>query len=646
MTSTSVCIHEFSTGIQPQRTPDGGWVSVGFTGQYMNATIDSIPQTIQRSIANKEFAVVEGASTEEPAIVGRVISGQPNWSVVAVVSRGQDEKGRSASFYRYFLCEGEDGLGKILDWMEQCHDRMPTFNPYDIRVVGQPNQGHISPSSKKSRSEIESQLVGQSAPIILELNRRYDLQLINQMAEAKADDRPISWAFNAEALEQPWRFVIIHPASDRADRILHKAISNPPVRPSIAIDEQALKSAIKSLISSSQVKQETLQVIEEALENNEVTTKYWTALFDGQGASNGLRQGIYSSQMVRLLTLRAIILPETLPDYLIWLKVEENLNKRNYDRSITDFLSFQSKLKPYLNLFTRIQNNCFAGIQALPEAMSTNLKFKKSILWLLAIDEGIWKKSPKEISHNIRSDFQYLLIELFPKKEKEIEEIMPLQGVILLVLISSLVTGGLGFWLGGSRDGWSNSVGNPTTEAPFPDPGVEGENISLGEFEENSTSTSDERSIHNQSPSMNTAIEQPNSQNFEETAEPSRISPEKKEEARNNFDKTQQALKQLLDELEPKVNKQRLDASRLEGQLGRSRIIQEIQTILKVAEFDYDMVVNQPRPDEIDKLIEAIYSYQKSFMKNIDSPDGYIQLDKKTYQELKSDLIENLALID
>ena len=82
-------IHEFSTGIRFQQTSQSpnGWVSLGFLGQYMNVTCDLIPNDIERAIANKLFAVSEGASSEKPAIIGRVIN---NYSVVALVSKGWD----------------------------------------------------------------------------------------------------------------------------------------------------------------------------------------------------------------------------------------------------------------------------------------------------------------------------------------------------------------------------------------------------------------------------------------------------------------------------------------------------------------------------------------------------------------------------
>ncbi|MFN7852624.1 MAG: hypothetical protein ACK5OU_11875, partial [Dolichospermum sp.] len=132
MSSPNIEIHEFSTGIHFQQRVNG-WVSLGFTGQYMNATINPIPQVVERSIANQEFALTEGSSTEKPAIIGRIVgSGDDIWSVMAVVTRGQDEVGRSAAFYRYFLCQGDNSyLRYILAWWEQ--NQKPRFNPLDVK---------------------------------------------------------------------------------------------------------------------------------------------------------------------------------------------------------------------------------------------------------------------------------------------------------------------------------------------------------------------------------------------------------------------------------------------------------------------------------------------------------------------------------
>ncbi len=347
---TFVEIHEFSTGIRPDINADKSWVSLGFTGQFMNKTIDPIPPAVERSIANDEFKAAKDAFSDEPAVIGRVVgSGDSAWSVVAMVTQGKDEYGRSASFYRYFLCEGEDNLSTILAWMQKEKGGVPVFNPSETKTVGDCGRFPSTQPNREFNRLPGSRHNTQSLPIILEPGQQETLAKINALAIEKANGQPVSWAFNVEALEQPWRFVVIQAASDRAYKLLQKAVANrPKVRIPIIVDEKALTSAIKSLIGSSTVKPEAVQTIVEALENKEITKEYWHSLFDSQGASNALSQKIYGSQMVRLLTLRTLAIPETLPEYLEWLEFQKNLNKRRLNQPIIKSLEFQDQLRTIL----------------------------------------------------------------------------------------------------------------------------------------------------------------------------------------------------------------------------------------------------------------------------------------------------------
>jgi hypothetical protein len=65
----SIKIQEFSTGINPQRTASGGWISLGFTSHYMNATCDPLPRAIIRSIANYDFSIAEGTASNLAAML-------------------------------------------------------------------------------------------------------------------------------------------------------------------------------------------------------------------------------------------------------------------------------------------------------------------------------------------------------------------------------------------------------------------------------------------------------------------------------------------------------------------------------------------------------------------------------------------------
>jgi hypothetical protein len=343
---TKIQIQEFSTGIRYQTDPDGSWVSLGFTGQYINVTDPDIPQEIVRAIANKDFTVAERG--QNTAVVGREILGVNggNWSVIAIVSQGKDEKGRSASFYRFLWCEGLN-LASIIQWIsnyQQKYDHQPVFNPNE-------HPGSMAdyqvPRREDSSSSIDVTTLPDLLPILLKPEyQHHNLSEIHALAKAKANGQQISWAVNAEALEKPWNFTVIKAASDRAYQIFQNSIANQPkeIVPA-AFDEQALKSAIKSLMGSSIVKPEAIRTFMEALGTTQISDTYWNSLFDGQGAQNALDQNIYSPQMVRLLTLKLIAIPDFLREYLEWIGLEDIVNRKGANDRIVASLEFQSKIK-------------------------------------------------------------------------------------------------------------------------------------------------------------------------------------------------------------------------------------------------------------------------------------------------------------
>jgi len=261
MTSQGAEIHEFSTGIRAKIASDKSWVSLGFTGQYMNATMP-VPHSVERSIANKEFAVAEGAASDRPAMIGRVVlgNGEPDWSVVAVASKGWDEKGRSASFYRYFLCEGRDSIWTILAWIKPRGLGGVVFNPN--KQVSSPH----TPPMKINKSDPPAELLSSSGspPILIPPHQQYDWRDIHALAEAKANEQTVSWAFNVEALEQPWRFLVIQALSKSAYDLLSRTVAHQPkIKTPVIADEKALKSAMKSLMGSSTIKKEAVETIKD-----------------------------------------------------------------------------------------------------------------------------------------------------------------------------------------------------------------------------------------------------------------------------------------------------------------------------------------------------------------------------------------------
>lgn len=404
-----IYIHEFSTGIQAEATADGSWVSQGFTGQYMNKTIDPIPRAVQEAISNRDFAVAEGASSDEPAFVGREVAGYgEEWSVIAVVTRGRDDRGRSASMYRYFLSDGLGHLGKILSWLnaQKQAGQNTIFDPFGTQILGQPHEYSESEPDLALRPELES-LLESPSPIIIPADFPCAPLIVNKMAQTIiANNQLIAWGYNVEALEEPRGFKVIQPASSRAEDLLRKAIASKPNSPAPISGNQAIISAINGLVKRDRVKPEQLETIENALGNPQIDDSYWESTFKGRGADKALKQGIYSADMVRLLTLKAMLIPDTLPEFLSWIDKE---GKQQEGKTVSE--NFQTEIKKALSQFpesaTNLITKIYQGAISIIPRLIKQPQLLDSVVWLLSSDKGIWgyfysRQIKSEIDNDLR----------------------------------------------------------------------------------------------------------------------------------------------------------------------------------------------------------------------------------------------------
>lgn len=396
MNPSRIEIHEFSTGIQVERVGTG-WVSRGFTGEYMNRTLDLIPVAVQRAITNREFAVAEGASSDEPAVIGREISDNgEEWSVIAVVTKGRDDRGRSASMYRYFLSKEIGNLGNILAWIINQRP-FPVFNPYDTRIIGNPAIHQNTGSDPINlRPELQSLLVNNPTPIIIPWQQPCAPLILNEMARQIPGNQLISWAFKVEALEQPTRFQVIQPASEKAEQLLQRITAITPQYTVNISGEQSIKSAIKGLSSREQVKIEQVIILENALNDPQINENYWKSLFDSQGAAQSRSQGIYSPQMVRLLTLQAILIPEKLSDYLIWMS-KRGKQDDHYQTSENFQSEIINALRQVSNQTPRLIENLVEGVENLIPSLLENPEQVEVTVWLLQLPNGLWSWSYSKV---------------------------------------------------------------------------------------------------------------------------------------------------------------------------------------------------------------------------------------------------------
>jgi hypothetical protein len=393
-----VDIYEFSTGIEIKRTARG-WESGGFTGEYMNRTIDPIPKAAIDAITNREFALAEGATLTNPAIVGREVTGYgETWSMLAVVTRGLDDRGRGVSLYRYFLCRGGGYLEAILRWMGSS---VRVFDPFEDRVIGRSHRVEFSPRPVPLKPEFEALLL-MMPPIIIPATEVCTPLVLDRITQEIAGSDARSWAYQVAALERPEYFQVIYPASASAEAVFRQALASRPAAAAVISGEASIVSALKALVND-RVKPGNLEVLENACGNPQITEAFWTKLFDKQGAGKAIKESIYGSRNVRLLTLEAILIPRFLPTLLAWLK-----NSGRSEEQYSASLVLQSKI---LDSFTDFSRACPGLTVMLKRGIGGLLNYlidKPEVLaeaqYLLTKPGGLWFRVWRSLSLELEHD--------------------------------------------------------------------------------------------------------------------------------------------------------------------------------------------------------------------------------------------------
>ncbi|MBL1209464.1 hypothetical protein [Geminocystis sp. GBBB08] len=153
--------------------------------------------------------------------------------------------------------------------------------------------------------------------------------------------------------------------------------------------EQEINTAIKGLTRRVSLKQEHILILENALANPEIYSQIYEKYLNGNNTQMALKQAIYTSEMVRLLTLRAIILPESLLEFLEWLNNRKSKNRNHYQLSG----DFQESLTKFLSQNTPfIKNNLAIGVQLILLELIEKPDLLSFVIWLLQSPESLWGK--------------------------------------------------------------------------------------------------------------------------------------------------------------------------------------------------------------------------------------------------------------
>ena len=152
-----------------------------------------------------------------------------------------------------------------------------------------------------------------------------------------------------------------------------------------------IKQAIQRIYIRNQVNMENLLTLEKGLQNPEITEEEWQEMFRSKGSKDAIEKQIYSAQMVRLLTLQAIILPATLPKILTWL---EKRDKNEEEKKL--FIDFQKQVRKNLAInhpesdFLALKQKIIEGVRLLIPSVIKQPDLFKPTVSLLKPQNGLW----------------------------------------------------------------------------------------------------------------------------------------------------------------------------------------------------------------------------------------------------------------
>lgn len=297
----------------------GEAISSGFTGQYIQNSIGKLPQDVENSIRNRLFAVAEGAAKEGlNTVVGRMINGK---NVVASINSIKDDRGRSASGYRYQMGQGGQ-MSDILPKIQTCSlenngaggDFPFAGENTNFELESLPNWQEIKNLIDNSRSD---------KPLILEYGNKYPISVVMKIAEKLAQKYKVdpSFAYHVRALEKPTEFLVIVPYDQKSQELINRNVES--IKPVDNRDkfnpEINIKTVVNGLIIGSLETQNSQKRLEDNLNNltkiiaemEKEPKKYseWESKLVGAGLEHGIKDKLIGLQYPKLVLLQLLTAP-------------------------------------------------------------------------------------------------------------------------------------------------------------------------------------------------------------------------------------------------------------------------------------------------------------------------------------------------
>ena len=203
----------------------------------------------------------------------------------------------------------------------------------------------------------------------------------------------IAWAYNIKGLNEPATFQAVFPNSANSANRLRQQINDSLVRPPSLPSNNPLITSIRNIISQGNIKPTYVTVLESSFNNSSFNAAFWENFFESLGLENAQKDTTCSPNSVRLLMLRALAIPDTLPEFIAWVK--EKARNKQLANSLGEANKLSQDLKNQLPQDSATIKQAKQGIDTILVG-SNDQALQDLVDWIDRDSQGLWGKAYQE----------------------------------------------------------------------------------------------------------------------------------------------------------------------------------------------------------------------------------------------------------
>ena len=200
------------------------------------------------------------------------------------------------------------------------------------------------------------------------------------------------------------------------EEVIAPTTEEPPANVKPAALEPTLppKTALKRMMLRGKVSLDLISSLEYAIP--QTSKSEWLEMTDALGATTAMTQGIYTHQIARLYTLKSIVLPSFLPEFLVWLHQSKD-SQSHYAASLELQQKIYKEISKISYKFTAIRKQLQRGICIIISNLVNNPTVLTEACLFFSSSTGLWSSEYRKYLYpSLENDLDLMRRHIYGQK--------------------------------------------------------------------------------------------------------------------------------------------------------------------------------------------------------------------------------------